>query len=778
MAGGDKGNITAIQLDGSGNVEEASGDELYAVDAHLPLGLSERPIGRPSPRLQEPRVQNECLGGDIINSITIHKFEPDDEDPREEVVAVITSNDKSIRMYSLTLGRQVATLDSQFPMNHATISPDSELLLAVGDFNQAYFFERMPAPQDGKWTTSESRAEHWEFMNIMNLHCPKELVTVGYFTTAWSPSGGLCAVGSECGYVSVFDTELIKTPDWNEDSLVEIVEATRPESRAGPGAIRSMMFSPHPWDLLIWAEDRGRVVVADIRAGLKVRQVIKLDSEEPGVQKAQMQDFSPVPRHLDLSRSTQDQDEETSIQSQLHALTQHVENLRQHRMAIDAGADSAVATTQYLELLSDRRRLQQMAATVAEDPNGLTAEERQILDALRTNDNHTSTRDLGRNTPHTTIYSRESRGTYGSSSLRAFTAGLNETPVTGAVPTLQDAEQRSTIIRGYMPGAEESRDPVPSLALLSDFLRERASDPPRAVYQPRRHASVVLSNASAREDADSRAAAVPPYAQTVNNHGSLLEARHAIESQWTRSPSTLSVTNAALPRPYTPPPHITSPSVYSHLHDDSRPSTSDSVTAPLNLSDDRTDSNSPLRRRTPALRAIEAHHQTISQLRQQSSSTNPSTSTSASPTTAYPAAGSLHTGATAVRPTTSSSSASSPSPPATSTSVTMASSSTVPARRPNTLRVSQRDRSHSRVSSRLSDYEAHMRDMSRYTDSQPLSFLQRQSARYDGPDWGAKSAGLAMSSDGGKLWCASEKGILEVDIDLWGRRMWGAEKFA
>lgn len=652
-------------------------------------------------------------------------------------------------MYSLTLNQQVASLELPFPMNHATISPDGQLLLAVGDYNQAYFFERMHSSPETKWEARHSRAAHWEVLNIVQLHCPKDLVSVGYFATTWSPSGGLCAVGSECGYVSVFDTELIRTADWGEDAVVEVVESTRPENRAGPGAIRSMMFSPQPWDLLIWAEDRGRVVIADIRAGLKVRQVIKIDPEEPGVQQAHLQDFSLRPRHLDPTRTSHDLDEASSIQGSLRALTQQVETLRQYRMALDADVDLTAASmsTEYLELISERRRLQRLAAAVEEDPNGLNAEERQILDALRTG---SSTSDLRRSSPLSQSTSADYSHEVQSSQSARDVLGNAEDAV-------QDAEHRSTAIRaGYSPVPGEGHGHVPSLAMLHDFLSRRDAEPPRTSFGPRRQSSLVLSSDTSRPDR----VAVPGYAQT-NNHGSLLEARHIIESQWARSPSAMSNASTNPARPYTPPAHVGVPTDYTQILGEPRTSSSDSSFPALPNHDDPTELGNPIRRRNPALRAIEAHQQTIAQLRNAAASS--SAASAAAPGPFFASGASIRP--SVVRNASPRSSVSPPSP---------ASATALGGARRSTLHT----RPHSRMSDRLSDYEARVRYMSRYADTQTMNFLHRQSTRFEGPDWGDRTAGIAMSSEGGRLWCASERGVLEVDVNLWGRRVWAAEKFA
>lgn len=59
--------------------------------------------------------------------------------------------------------------------------------------------------------------------------------------------------------------------------MITVFGASRPNEQFG--AVRDMAFSPGPVDLLAWTEDRGRVGVADIRAGFDSRQILYLDKD-------------------------------------------------------------------------------------------------------------------------------------------------------------------------------------------------------------------------------------------------------------------------------------------------------------------------------------------------------------------------------------------------------------------------------------------------------------------------------------------------------------------
>ena len=255
VGGADDGNFASIKVAGFPPADQSH------VDALLPLQLSNRTrVPRPPLLGAAHRVRLEKIGEDIVNSISIHKF-PAEGDGEDEVVAVLTNNDKTVRIYSLTQNLELTVLDLPFAMNHATISPDGELLLAVGDHHHGFFFERVKKQRPSTFKTPEGRIQsfppEWALFEEVHLFCPKGARVEGYFTTAWSPSGRLCAVGSECGYITVFDVELLKRCEHGEDAIVQLISSTRPDLESGPGAVRTMQFSPSPWDFLIWSEDQA-----------------------------------------------------------------------------------------------------------------------------------------------------------------------------------------------------------------------------------------------------------------------------------------------------------------------------------------------------------------------------------------------------------------------------------------------------------------------------------------------------------------------------------------
>ena len=352
-------------------------------------GVSAEALGYQARRPAD--IQLEQAGQEIVNSISIHKLEGDDESGiLDDVVAVITNNDKTIRIWSLTQHSQNTVLELPFAVNHATISPDGRTLVAVGDYQQAYFYERVDlssSAADSKHNRYASSHSMWELLNIVSLHVPRALTTTGYFTTAWSPSGNLCAVASECGYVSVIDMLALHECEDAEDAIAVVMASSRPETThhtgngmAIPGAIRTMIFAPPPWDLLIWAEDQGKVCLADLRTGLRKRQTVLLDPELDMYERVEM-DPEPIPE------SYQRHDPEM--------IREYVNNYRSYRsLADDHGGEipgpfdidhelALAADSTSGRTLAEGRSMARAALRLADDTQ-LSRRERELLDSLRT----------------------------------------------------------------------------------------------------------------------------------------------------------------------------------------------------------------------------------------------------------------------------------------------------------------------------------------------------------------------------------------------------------
>jgi len=364
VGGEEEGHFAIIKLEGRTS------------DVDAPLPLDYRHGQRSTP--QAASVKVERIGEEIVNSISIHRIQ-DEEAHLYDVVAVLTNNDKTVRIYSLLQGVEDYVLDFPFAMNHATVSPDGKVLVAVGDVNKAFFYTRemregppqIPKPHNRLNMLSVK----WNAAGEATLHIPNPTPYTGYFTTAWSPSGHLLAVGSEAGFVTVFDMQHFAElePEDIETAIIACVASSRPNVpiHMHPGAVRSMLFSPEPWDLLIWAEDQGRVCIGDLRSGLRVKQVINLDPKGD--------DFTKLP--------VGDYVEENAASPSGRALELEEEFLRRHA--------ASHGTHHIDEQLRQRMRRHHRTSlrlphefpdehTFQDDPHGLTAHEQQILESLRT----------------------------------------------------------------------------------------------------------------------------------------------------------------------------------------------------------------------------------------------------------------------------------------------------------------------------------------------------------------------------------------------------------
>ncbi len=80
---------------------------------------------------------------------------------------MLRNNDQSVRIFSLTQSRLIETLEFPIPMNHASLSPDGRLLLAVGDRHTAFFRKRVRIPS--ALSDGESSYARYEWHEIAAL---------------------------------------------------------------------------------------------------------------------------------------------------------------------------------------------------------------------------------------------------------------------------------------------------------------------------------------------------------------------------------------------------------------------------------------------------------------------------------------------------------------------------------------------------------------------------------------------------------------------------------
>lgn len=209
--------------------------------------------------------------------------------------------------------------------------------------------------------TPNSSSWQWELHRRYELTRAPDPTNDGCFATAFSPSGQYCAVASQDGIITIFDTDYVGGKV--DDAIIEILPSSRPHSRTGDGAIRSICFSPAPWDLLFCTEQSGRICVIDMRSGFRVRQLVKL------VPKSDMVDIAEI-----HEPSTPDD----LIDPRLRTSTE-MEFVRQYRetMAMRDEAAAADFAADYIEASAERRRLQRQARN--ESPQPSAERQRQIL---------------------------------------------------------------------------------------------------------------------------------------------------------------------------------------------------------------------------------------------------------------------------------------------------------------------------------------------------------------------------------------------------------------
>ncbi|MBE7182469.1 MAG: DUF2415 domain-containing protein, partial [Terriglobus roseus] len=339
---------------------------------------------------QRPHIRIERLGTLIVNSVSIHRLPSADPDVDDEVVAVLTNNDRYVRIYSLTQEAQIMEDSFPFHINHATLSPDGKMLVVVGDKEFAYFYERV----DDLVSVSPKRSSlgrryaqyKWHLLSHYELHRPPRASSSAYFTTAWSSTGTLCAMASQEGFITVIDVRAIARGNMDAPVIVAIVPSSNPSTigdhpprrghYGGPGAVRTMCFAPEPWDLLIWSEQTGRICVGDLRNGLLTRQVVDLDPKAEGVTKISLHDG---PDALELSSLL-------DLQADSDRWRRASAPFGSTRSSSGRASTDHRFTSQSVEASLENHTLPTHTQSLDWNPSrtGLSDEEQLVLDGLRT----------------------------------------------------------------------------------------------------------------------------------------------------------------------------------------------------------------------------------------------------------------------------------------------------------------------------------------------------------------------------------------------------------
>ncbi|KAJ2327253.1 hypothetical protein GGI00_004510 [Coemansia sp. RSA 2681] len=160
---------------------------------------------------------------------------------------LVCNNDHTVRLLSLP-GLELLT-ELKFPtaVNYAAVSPDGTKMCVVGDSNLVFLFNK--------------RGD--DFEKIATLTASDD----ASFSCDFSQSSELFAVGSQDGYVTVWDIRS------QQQKLVQLETFQHGRSR---GACRNVKFSPSgSVDLLAFSEHSSFVNIADTRCFEK-RQILRV----------------------------------------------------------------------------------------------------------------------------------------------------------------------------------------------------------------------------------------------------------------------------------------------------------------------------------------------------------------------------------------------------------------------------------------------------------------------------------------------------------------------
>lgn len=396
------------------------------------------------------------------------------------------NNDRSLRIWSLSRSRLLDILHFSTAMNHAVISPDGKTLLAVGDEPRAYFCRRIPISCLSGREGDGDASHKWQETAAAKL--TPAVPNDACFTTAFSPSGHVCAVAQQSGIVTIFDTSMVHDDMHNDHAVIKVLSSSRAcvsEGRGDhAGAVRSMSFSPPPWDLFAWAEDQGRICVTDLRNSCRSKQIIDLDLDSPRLNRAIVSD-------LDDGQGTAEQ-RELEIERRF---------LQRQREALNAQNDlSGVShVADYIEFSAARRRLHRDTGPIPGEFHDLTESERQMLDSLRSN-NSPGNLNLG---PH-----RDSRRPFSVSYLHDEHVEPPEAHTRVHSPSSSSGERVSAQLArlSRMRGASRGGHP------------ERSRTYDRGSYPPRRRSSMVISgneNNTSNQSSSAHPSSLAPIGSTI-----------------------------------------------------------------------------------------------------------------------------------------------------------------------------------------------------------------------------------------------------------------------
>ncbi|KAJ2311815.1 hypothetical protein H4R23_002017, partial [Coemansia sp. Cherry 401B] len=162
---------------------------------------------------------------------------------------LVCNNDHTVRLMSLPSLELVTELKFPTAVNYAAVSPDGTKMCVVGDTNEVFLFSK--------------RGDTFEKISVLTASNDAS------FSCDWSQSSEQFAVGSQDGYVTVWDIR-------SQQKMAQLETFQHGRSR---GACRNVKFSPSgSIDLLAFSEHTSYVNIVDTRSFEK-RQVLRVGSD-------------------------------------------------------------------------------------------------------------------------------------------------------------------------------------------------------------------------------------------------------------------------------------------------------------------------------------------------------------------------------------------------------------------------------------------------------------------------------------------------------------------
>lgn len=490
-SGGEPGHYTAIPLNDCNRDLDFSINLDADPDARLPLDLdpSRRastsrdipPAPRRSRGHSHPLLAHiKSIGKEINNCITLW-FPTTDLSERayNSPVAVVSNNDTTVAIVNLEDPESEVLERVSFPdcVNRAVLSPDGELLVAVLDDPFLYVHERKLVSKSP--ARNAERKYEWVLACRIQLESQKQSDQSslrGSFTASFSKSGKYLAVGTQYGVISVFDTETLL----QEDSKPLVIFTTsRPMQSSG--AVRSMEFSPGPFDLLAWTEASGRAGVADVRDLFISRQLLNVDSRLDGTERINVSERSADP-----------------------VIDPRLRSFRSFRAESPGNS-----TPDYLGLDFDRRQLRDLTQDMLDRHHSpLTPEEMDILQAHRIARRYRDAEAEGSDAPTYSPWASEPRPTGRTDSpANGETSSSAERRIVTIPPTLRNFTNPDRASPSVLPpvdfGDHESR-------LTRAARREQSAGAGTSEEGSRREAHAALSPADSPNDIERLTITPPP----------------------------------------------------------------------------------------------------------------------------------------------------------------------------------------------------------------------------------------------------------------------------